>query len=665
MTTKYIWTLLGGQTQAGNALNNTQTDQFTVYGADNSIISIGGNLIVNGGYLAPYGQDTGTSITLQTNGVPGLTPPALTSVTDTITLDGGGNSLVSNDPLTTSTVSMTVYGSAGGNMVDLTNNGGTTTLNLGGAGNSVTLNGNASNSVTSTGGGAAVNIGYADDDLFGYSASVGLGGTGNTVTGGDENFTVSGGQGTVTVGDGTNNIAMTGTGNSVTVGGGNNTINAGGDGATVNILGVDSENSPSFNGGSDGPDDGPVPPSPTDNVTIAGANDVVNATYENVNIYGTAVTAAATITLGDGNNQIWLGGTGDNDVTVGNGANTINATGDNSIYNLGSGPNGVTLSGNYNDVNVTDPNGTGQDTVQLGAGAYNSVSFDHAGGSVTGTDTTGVTTVTQSAASGNTVNVNLNDGTGNISLGNGNDTITANGRFTRIIAGDGNDVVTANGNRDRIRLGNGDDTVTANGNHDRIRLGNGNDTVTANGNYDRILLGSGNDNLTALGSFDNIVVNSLSTSTDTISVGSYDTVRVTNGTDTITANGPNDVFYLNGQNAGTTVSLYGNQESVFLGSNASATINMNPASTGNTITVQALTSSTDYTGTIDITGFGSTDHIDLQGLGFASGTDAFNSLSYGPLGATLALNGGGSINFLSPVALNASEFVVTPNHGPV
>ena len=396
MTINFIWTLTGGEFQAGNAIDNTQTDQFQVYGSGNIIETIGGNLIVNGGSLAPFGQDTATTIFQGTS----------FGVTDQITLDGGGNTLDGLGSLFGSTVTYTVKGGGGANSVSLNNFGGTTTLSLGGPGNTVILNGDAANKITSTGGGASVSVGSSDDNLFGNSTSIYLGGTGNKVSGGDEDFLVKGGQGRVVLGDGTNSVILGGGGNNVTVGGGNNTINAGGSTATVNIVGVDGTNGPVY-----APDifDGPVPPSPTDYVTIAGTKDKVTATYENVIIFGTAVTSAATISLGDGNNAIILGGTGGNTVTVGNGANSINATGSSSSYKLGDGPNGVTLSGNSNLVSVTDPAGVGLDKVQLGAGQNNKVSLDHAAGSVAGTATVGTTRVTQTGH--NAVTVNLNNGT--------------------------------------------------------------------------------------------------------------------------------------------------------------------------------------------------------------------------------------------------------------
>ncbi|HTT96484.1 MAG TPA: hypothetical protein VMF58_00415, partial [Rhizomicrobium sp.] len=252
MPAQYIWTLTGGELQSGNAQDATQTDQFNVYGLGNYIISIGGNLIVNGGDLAPYGQDSDTTIILSSTPTD---PASGIGVTDTITLDGGDNTLVGT--VVASTVTFTVNGITGGNFVSLDNaDGGTTTLSMGGPGNFVSLNGDATNSVTSTGGTATVMIGSTDDNLFGYSSTVMLGGTGNTVTGGDEDFTVAGGQGSVTLGDGMDMVTMTGTGNDVTVGGGNDMIVAGGSDAVVSILGVDSTGAATWSGDAD---DGPVP----------------------------------------------------------------------------------------------------------------------------------------------------------------------------------------------------------------------------------------------------------------------------------------------------------------------------------------------------------------------------------------------------------------------
>jgi hypothetical protein len=292
-------------------------------------------------------------------------------VTDTISENGSGNKLT-NDffgmiaPVTGgSTINFIVNGSGGGNTVDLTqssgstinvtangiggsntvtigNSGGVNTVSLGGLFDHVTLNGDATNTVSFGAGSATVRIGNppvpGDDDLFTWPSTVNFSGTGNTLFGGDENFMVSGSTGfsTVHVGDGENNISMGGSHNIVSVWGGDNQIDAGGGASTVTILGLDGTGAATPTD-PDGPDDGLVPLSPTDNVTIAGSLDSVTTTYENVNVWG-LTASAATIHLGNGNNSVILQGAGGgNHVTVGNGGNTINARGNGNIINVGDG----------------------------------------------------------------------------------------------------------------------------------------------------------------------------------------------------------------------------------------------------------------------------------------------------------------------------------------
>ena len=532
-----IWITGSAQAVFGTSLNKNQTDNFLNSGVGNTFTGIGGNINITGiassGSPSDPATDSNTMINLTS------ASPPINGVKDTFRLDGNKNSLSDTTATTASTINFSVLGNgganavnvtkadtskitvaigvdgtanapAGGNMVNISNISGTNSVAIGGTKNSVTLNGQATNTVMFTAGGNTANIGSptvpGDDDLFGNKATVTFAGTGNTLFGGDENFTVSGstGSSTVHLGDGTNVVTMGGTGNTVSVWGGNNNINAGGSGAKVTILGLDGNNTATPTD-PDGPDDAPVPASPTDNVTIAGTGDSVTATYENVNISGLGVTGATTVKLGDGNNSIVLGDNalgnlaGGSSVTVGNGSNHINVTGNGSTLTLGDGPNGVVLSGNNNKVVVNDPNGVGQDNVQLGAGTGDNVALDHAGGKVTGSGT-GTTTVTQ--AGSNAVTVSLGKGTGLITLGNGNDTITANGNGTHVTAGNGADTVTANGNNDIITLGNGNDKVTANGNNDTDTFGNGNNTVTANGNTDTFKFGGGNNKLTANGNND-------------------------------------------------------------------------------------------------------------------------------------------------------------------
>ena len=359
------------------------------------------------------------------------------------------------------------------------------------------LNSDATN-VVSTGsdlagnGNASITIGVPFDDHFGGTTKITAAGSGNSISVGDANATVAGGtsNNTIALGDGENKVSVSGTGNTISTGGGDNVINAGGSGAVVSILGVDGASLPAFVSFDD-----PIPVAPNDSVTIAGTGDTVTATYENVTVLGTAVTSAATVTLGDGNNTVRLGGTGGDTIAVGNGFNHVNATGDANTLTLGDSLNQIVFTGNGNTATVKDTVGTGSDSFQLGAGVGDIIAFAMAGGAVSGTATTGVTTITQDAKSLNQVNVNLVNGTANVTLGNGHDTVIANGAVSTITVGSGKDTITANGNLDVIKFTGAADTVTANGNGDKITGGNG--VVTATGPGDTITLANGTNTLTA------------------------------------------------------------------------------------------------------------------------------------------------------------------------
>jgi hypothetical protein len=718
-----------GVTVLGSALDSSQTDNFFNFGAGNTIVGEGGNINVIG-----LSTDTGTTVDLDS--VSG----AITGVTDAFALHGSGNSLFDETPTSGSTISYMVLGNGGGNAVwatdasdstvgvaigvdpsatapaghntvGISNVGGTNTVDLGGldntvildgstnnvatggSGSTVTLNGWASNNVTFTSGGGTVTVGETDDNHFGYSTMVAFSGTGNLLTGGDENYTVSGSTGstTVHVGDGNNLIWLGGADNTVSVWGGDNTIVAGGGSSSVKILGVDGTDTATPMPDAD---DAPVPLSPTDNVIISGSGDSVTATYENVNIWGagvagiaTPVTGTATITLGNGNNSIVLGGgtatNNDNIVTVGNGANTINVTGNGNTITVGDGANGVTLSGNTNTVTVNDPTGVGQDIVQLGAGTGDTVALGDAAGSVTGTGT-GTTTVTQ--AGPNAVTVNLGAGIGDITLGNGPDTVTANGAGTTVTAGNGADTVTANGGGDAITLGNGANTVTANGGGDAITLGNGANTVTANGPGNTFAFGNGNNSLTAdgggnhgtfgtpglggnntlvaTGSGDVWTFNENAASTVTATIGTIglpgDTLNQTGGALNATLWGHGDAVNLTDVGTlGTTINSDGDAETFDL-TNSGGALNLNPAASGDSLTINGV--SNNYGQSLAITNLTTAGTVDLEDLYNVSGahianfSDFLADLTPTGTGDVLHLQGGGSLTFVATTSFKSSQF---------
>ena len=744
-----IFTLVGGQLELMTGYDNTQTDVINDFGAGNTVGSATSpemaNLLLNGGDGTPFGSAWDTNTTIFLGG---------SLVADNIMLDGGTNTVTGSlNSGSTVNVTVTPFGTAplGSNTVNLTNAGGTTTVSLSGSANNVsilqgaastvsianqgivTLNGNAANTVSFGAGSSQATIGGSNDDNFGFVSGVTLAGDSNTVTGGDENFTVTGGHSNnnITLGDGTNTVMLNGIFNNITLGGGDNFVNAGTGDASVTILGYDSLNPAAYAPGSDAPQ---VPAQPTDWVTIAGSGDHVTATYENLIVSGYSVTNFATIISGDGNNSVSLGGTGSNVVTLGNGGNNVSVTGDNNAITVGDGGNGITTTGDGNIITVNDAHGIGTDNVQLGAGANNNVILGMAGGSVTGWAPLGtVTTVSQSGS--RQVNVNLHGGAAgkNVSgltssltvvLGDGNDSVTANGDLSTIITGNGNSTITAGGNKDFIYSGIGANTITANGNQTQITAGDGNNIITAIGNGssgpppESITVGNGNNTITAggsgvsgnnetitagtgtntisangayntitvgvasppatdgnltlsagSGSNDTISVNASSTSNDHIAIGNNSVLSVTNGTDTISGVA-GDTYYLNGTNAGSVLSEMGNNNNTFLGNNSSALIQLTAAATGDHLTVQAMPGSPNntYTGNIVISGFnGLSDTMDLQGFGFASGAAVLNALTNTNGQETLALpgSGNGSITFLTPTGMTAASFNVSNTTGLV
>jgi len=701
MTTPVV--LTGDTTMFGTAQNNTQTDNFLVYGAGNTIVEGGGNLVVNGGDSNEYGWDTNTTIDLG---------DAL-QVTDQINLDGSQND-ISGGVLVDSAVSIDLTGlgsgGSGHNAVSLDNEQGTTVLKMTGKFNDVTLNGDATNTIATGGGYATVSVSTPGDGYYGYTTSIKLGGGHNTVTGGDESFTIKGANGhnTIALGDGNNSITLKGADNTISVWGGTNFITAGSGADAVSILGEGGTDNQNWTYNPNNPQSGP----PTDTVDLAGSADAVAATYENVVINGSGTTGNAKINLGGGNNTVDLGG-------------------DLNAILLGNGSNNVALTGNDNTVTVTDATGAGTDNVTVGNGTGDVISLAYAEATVAGS-TTGTTTITQASASKNIVTINLPVGVGLISVGNGNDVITANGDGSNIVAGNGNDTVTANGNGTSITLGNGADAVIANGNAAivvagngsdnvtanglgaSVTLGNGNDTVAANGNGavvtlgggndivnangigavvtagsgndtvnangagagvtlgngndivnanggSTVTLGYGNDTVSATGAGSSVSITAIASSSDTVTVGSNYNVNITSGVDQISAFADGSVT-LNGAQLNSNVLFAGNNNMAFIGTDSSVNLALNPSGSAESITVQADNGNT-YGGVVGISDFNTSDLLVLNGLvggmngqALNSFTEVLDNMTGGPTSDTLHLAGGGSIVFSADTPFTASEF---------
>ena len=190
-------------------------------------------------------------------------------------------------------------------------------------------------------------------------------------------------------------------------------------------------------------------------IFLQGGNDTIQL--------ASSLTISAVVTAGNGNDNVQLGngantttlGNGNDNIQAGNGSNTVMAGSGNDNVQLGNGANTITL-------------GNGNDNIQAGNGSN-----------------------TVMAGSGND-NVQLgNDSYDNVTLGNGNDNVQiGNGSYQTVVLGNGND---------NVQLGNGsDDDVTVGTGNDNIQIGNGNNNTVflpakSEGHYN-IKFGNGSNN---------------------------------------------------------------------------------------------------------------------------------------------------------------------------
>ena len=207
------------------------------------------------------------------------------------------------------------------------------------------------------------------------------------------------------------------------------------------------------------------------------------------------LTLPTTVTAGNGNDAIVLGG-GNNTVALGGGNDAVAAGGGNNSVTVGNG-NDVILLGNGND---TVTAGNGSDAILLG----------------NGNDT-----------------VTAGNGIDGIMLGGGNDAVALGGGNDAVAAGSGNDTVTAGNGNDVVLLGGGNDTIQLGGGNNTVTAGNGNDTIGLGDGSNVVVEGNGTDSVTA-GNGNNLIVGGLGP--HTIKVGNGTNILI-DGTATVNKSG--------------------------------------------------------------------------------------------------------------------------------
>ncbi|MGC6331241.1 calcium-binding protein [Rhizorhabdus sp. FW153] len=216
-------------------------------------------------------------------------------------------------------------------------------------------------------------------------------------------------------------------------------------------------------------------------------------------------SGASTISGGDGNDDIFLGGGGSVDGGAGNDVITLGGSStdeDSVVVTGGAGNDSITLAGN---AAATVTGGAGVDSVTVTGDGLLNISLGDGNDTLTSTGADGAMIVEGGAGSDT-----LNGGTSNDRLygqsaaggddlndlinGNGgSDYIQGNAGADTLNGGDGSDRIFGGADNDAITGGIGNDTVNGNKGADNISGDDGNDSLRGGADNDTILGGIGND----------------------------------------------------------------------------------------------------------------------------------------------------------------------------
>jgi Ca2+-binding RTX toxin-like protein len=201
----------------------------------------------------------------------------------------------------------------------------------------------------------------------------------------------------------------------------------------------------------------------------------------------------------DGANAVY-GGSGNNYVMTGIGADTINLKAGDNIIISDAGANNITVTGGDNFIstglgadNITATDGDNFISAGDGANAITVTSGNNI--IITGK---GADSITTAGFLNSTINViNAGDGANTITTGAGEDHITGGIHADTITSGAGNDTVFAGDGANTITTGDGNDLIYTGKDVDTVSAGTGNDTIHIYGGTDTISAGTGNDTLIA------------------------------------------------------------------------------------------------------------------------------------------------------------------------
>ena len=219
-------------------------------------------------------------------------------------------------------------------------------------------------------------------------------------------------------------------------------------------------------------DSGTMDPSPTPTQTVFDGTANADTIKEgNADFFIDAGAGNDKITVGNGNDTI-LGGDGNDRITVGNGNDFIDGGAGNNTFTVGTGHNTIVAGDGANTVLIGDwVHGSGDADITLGNGDNRLT--DYGDGNLNLSLGSGNNTL--SSGGGNDVITAHGDGVNYIQGGAGNDIITdSDGSASELEGEEGDDTIFANGGDDNIVYGAGDG-------HDTIDGGAGTDQLTVDG----------------------------------------------------------------------------------------------------------------------------------------------------------------------------------------
>jgi Ca2+-binding RTX toxin-like protein len=219
-------------------------------------------------------------------------------------------------------------------------------------------------------------------------------------------------------------------------------------------------------------DSGTMDPSPTPTQTVFDGTANADTIREgNADFFIDAGAGSDRITVGNGNDTI-LGGDGNDRITVGNGNDFIDGGAGNNTFTVGTGHNTIVAGDGANTVLIGDwVHGSGDADITLGNGDNRLT--DYGDGNLNLSLGSGNNTL--SSGGGNDVITAHGDGVNYIQGGAGNDIITdSDGSASELEGEEGDDTIFANGGDDNIVYGAGDG-------HDTVDGGTGTDTLELDG----------------------------------------------------------------------------------------------------------------------------------------------------------------------------------------